>query len=159
MCVYTCEVGAWIHFMEVNRLRLPVHRVFSPSLSGVPLSQSVLPLRSTLCCLTFSTHFLYLFVFVWLLCKSSPIVYVHVLFCSHCLLVFLIVGSFSCILPKYSQEALVDFHLTALCLFTATQNGEKVPESFLLIAVGAARRSSTFVGYEGVLSGKVYPSP
>lgn len=42
------------------------------------------------------------------------------------------------------------FHLTVLFLFTAIQNGEKVPESFLLIAVGTVRRSNTCVGYESV---------
>lgn len=138
---------------------------FSPYLSGVPLSQCVLPLRSSLSCLTFAIHFLYLFVFVWLLFKASPIVYVHVWFCSHCLLIFLIVGGFLCILPKYSQKALADFPpdgpLFVHChsewwegsrLFSPNCCRDCKEEQHICRIWGCERALC-------YLSGKVYPSP
>ena len=60
-------------------------------------------------------------------------------------------GFFFFILPKYSQKALADFppdsSLFAHCLL---EWGEGSRVFFLLIAVRTVRRSSTFVGYEGV---------
>lgn len=94
-CVCThVELEAGIHLKwKWTAWGYQCHRVFFPLLKcSSSRYQSVLPLRSSLCCLIFSIHFLCLFTLVWLLFKSSPLVCVHALFCSHCLLIFLMVG-------------------------------------------------------------------
>lgn len=153
--------------VEVASLRLPVPLgVFPPPLFKLCSSLSVctsLEIKSELSDIFYPFSLPY--ISVWLLFKSFPTVYVHLLFCSHCLLIFPIFEGVLCILPKYSQKALADFPpdnpLFVPC-HSERWEGSRVFSPYCCRNCKEEQHLCGIWGCGSVLcywSGKVYPSP
>lgn len=131
--------------LHVNSLRLPVSWVFFPLLEW----SSSLSICTSFDIKSVLSDVFYPFSLPLHFCVASLQIISHLRCVCPCVVLQSLSTNISnnwgffwvCILPKYSQKALADF---------LPDSGETVPEPFLLIAVGTARWSSTFVGYEGV---------